>query len=296
MTTKLIGMMLTRNESWIFGFTARVALRWVDELVILDHRSADRTPEMIDALSAEYPGRVTVVRDPQEHWNEMDMRQAMLVAARGRGMTHGAIIDADEALTADLVVDARAMAIGSPPGQCVHLPMHCPLGTLRHVRKHPAFVDKWIGVWFKDEPHLYYAAREGGYQLHSRAPRNLNQLNVNMDAGLGRGCWHIQFITERRLQIKAAWYKAMERIRWEHRMTPAQLNTMYDWAIGKEHPHEAAPDSWRAGYADLIEIHFRRPDAVPWQLEALREMIREHGREKFAGLDLHGYDDFNKTG
>ena len=51
----LVGMMLARNEAHEIGLTARVALRWCDTLLILDHASTDDTPRIINALGHEFP-------------------------------------------------------------------------------------------------------------------------------------------------------------------------------------------------------------------------------------------------
>ena len=39
---KIIGLMAARNEQWCLGLSARAALMWLDELVILDHASTGR--------------------------------------------------------------------------------------------------------------------------------------------------------------------------------------------------------------------------------------------------------------
>ena len=40
---KLICLMPARNEDWIIGLSARAALMWCDELIVMDHASTDRT-------------------------------------------------------------------------------------------------------------------------------------------------------------------------------------------------------------------------------------------------------------
>jgi hypothetical protein len=42
---KLIGLMPVRGEDWILGLSARAALMWCDELVILLHSCTDRINE-----------------------------------------------------------------------------------------------------------------------------------------------------------------------------------------------------------------------------------------------------------
>jgi glycosyltransferase involved in cell wall biosynthesis len=104
---KLVALMPVRNEDWVLGLSARVALMWCDHLVILDHASTDRTQEILRDLCAEHPGRLTCLRNSEGLWDEMAHRQTMLEAARAENATHIAIVDADEILTANLVPGVR---------------------------------------------------------------------------------------------------------------------------------------------------------------------------------------------
>ena len=92
---KLISTMPVRNEAWVVGLSARVALMWCDELVILNHHSTDSTVEIIAELQRAEPGRVHLISTPDAQWNEMQHREMMLDLARGKGATHIAIVDAE---------------------------------------------------------------------------------------------------------------------------------------------------------------------------------------------------------
>jgi glycosyltransferase involved in cell wall biosynthesis len=50
---KIVTIMPVRNEAWCLGLTARAALMWCDELVILDHASTDRTAEIASEIAGE---------------------------------------------------------------------------------------------------------------------------------------------------------------------------------------------------------------------------------------------------
>jgi len=105
---KIIGMMLARCEDWVLGLSARAALEWVDELVIVDHCSSDMTPRIISELSGLYPWKINLSRwNDAEKWDEMEMRDHALQLARKFGGTHAAIIDADEILTGNLIYSIR---------------------------------------------------------------------------------------------------------------------------------------------------------------------------------------------
>lgn len=283
---KLIGMMLARDEAWCIGLTARVALAWCDELIVLDHRSADSTPEILREVGGEHPGRLVVIREDERPFNEAEMRQRMLEAARARGMTHGAIIDADELLTANLLERARGFAENARAGEMPHIPMRSPHGSMLEHRVDAAFGDKWISVWYRDEAALEYRAAADGYHYHARRPMGLRETYMHLEKfGAAGGCWHLQTISRRRLEVKAACYKVLERVHFPGRHSASELNAMYDWAINARAATSDTPPEWLVGYEDLVDRHLDL-ESEPWQLGELRELLTRHPRELFKDLDL----------
>src|SRR4029077_11804069 len=127
---KLIALMPARNEDWILGLSARVALCWCDELAILDHASDDGTPAIIEDLSREFRGRMIALREENSKWDEMGHRQALLNAARAACATHIALIDADEILTGNLLGSIRGMTERMPYGSILQLPGYNLRGEL----------------------------------------------------------------------------------------------------------------------------------------------------------------------
>src|SRR5215475_6624079 len=103
---KLVGLMPFRNESWVLGLSARVALQWCDELVMLDHASTDDSRDIAMQVMSETK-RAVILYEYDTAWHEMRHRQRMLEEARALGATHIAIIDADEVLTANLIRRVR---------------------------------------------------------------------------------------------------------------------------------------------------------------------------------------------
>ena len=96
---RLIGCLMLRNEDWVCGLTLRAQLRFCDAVVVLIHSSTDRTHDIVMSIAKE-TGRVLVVEDSKEHWEEMRLREAMLELARADGATHLWMGDGDEILTA----------------------------------------------------------------------------------------------------------------------------------------------------------------------------------------------------
>src|SRR5215475_9209519 len=104
---KLTAIMPVRNEEWILGLSARVALEWCDELVVLNHCSFDRTHAILEEISRE-TGRVRFAAHNTSQWREMEHRQQLLDIARHYEATHIALIDADEVLCADSLPGIRS--------------------------------------------------------------------------------------------------------------------------------------------------------------------------------------------
>lgn len=296
---KLAALMPVRNEDWVLNVTARRALDWADVLVILDHASTDRTGEILNGLVNRYRERLCVIDEPDPTWREMEHRQRMLEAARAEGATHIASIDADEILTPNLVPQIRGMIEDLDPGELLFLPwlairaMHWGTCKFSYIADN---VDSSVVVAWKDDPRYYWSAEDrGGYQFHHRhpfvkGPESYQHPIFPLTAEQG-GMMHLQFLSIRRLLAKQALYKMQELLRWpgkyfggEDTAALLKVNALYDHTIQRlANPVRPLPSAWSF---DTREMNIWDPE--PWQLAECRRLIAEHGRERFAGLDLFG--------
>jgi len=277
---KLIGMMLARNEGWIIGYSARVALEWCDHLIFYGHNCTDETADKL-------PGHRTTHRwISSSNWDEMKIRQDMLELGRKEEGTHFAIIDADEIVTKNLSPDfirSEFEALGQ--GQILNLPM---IPVWRGFDKHRVDPCVWtrskITVGFCDHPDLCYQDRDG-YQHHNRPPKNY-QVSVNASPISG-GVLHCQWAWWRRVLAKHIWYRMMEHGRWPGRETVEQLNRKYDQALDETGLKlEALPYEWHwPEYESFLDTS----SESTWHEEEIKRMLDEHGREYFEGLDLRGF-------
>jgi glycosyltransferase involved in cell wall biosynthesis len=288
---KIVALTATRNEDWVLGLSLRVSLSYCDAVVITDHGSTDRTPQIIREAQAEFPDRqISVQRTDQPEWMEMDVRQEMLERGRRLGGTHFVIVDADEVPTGNLFAELRELALKPARGCFVSLPMIAAY--------HAPGVFRWDGPWgetnqipwaFCDSASLRWKIANA-YQLHRRTPyKAVNQglLFAGKERG---GLFHLQFVDKTRLRSKAVWYKMIETLRYPGKRSPAGLNQIYDWTLREDGDRQiyGVPDSWWAPYRDRGWLRHFTPDAVSWQLIEVRRLLAEHGLEVFAGLDLHG--------
>lgn len=284
---KIVGLTLARNEDWIIGYSLRAALRWCDEIVVLDHASTDSTGALVRAISNDAPGRVHYEREDDPVWKEMEYRQRLLDRARSLGATHLAIVDADEVLTANLLPSIRDYFSRLREREILQFPMIPIWGSpLRRRVDNCVWTRARITLGFRDHPDLFWKAKEDGYDFHHREPYNsVKGISVlNPEQG---GVMHYQWATRRRLVAKQALYKATEVLRWPGREPVAKVDARYNPATD-ERGLLTVPinDHWVAAYG--LDLEMASWLAEPWQEAELNRLITEHGRERFAGLNFFG--------
>ncbi len=289
---KLVGLMPVRNEAWCLGLSARVALMWCDELVILDHASTDGTHGIITHLQDEYPGRVAVLLDTDPTWAEMVQRQWMLECARENGATHLAICDADEILTGNLP-QLMGCIQTMPRGHILQLPGYNLRDSLTRYHSNGIWGNRLFSVAFADDPRLGWS----GDKFHHREPTGAGIMRGYQPISQGEGgIMHLWGVSERRLKAKHALYAMTERLRWPDKPI-AEINRMYGWATKGEAGHRTfgtpdtwtyadVPASWWAPYQGLMQ--YLDVDAEPWQTDECIRLMKEHGPRAFEGLDLFG--------
>jgi hypothetical protein len=286
---KLIGLMLVRNEAWVLGMSARAALRWVDSLLIFMDRCTDNTDRIVRDLVREYgPNRIAFQHTEQnEHWQEMDLRQQMLVDGRGMGGTHFAMIDADEAVTHNQLANARAYTESLQPGQVLDMPMICPHRGLEKYRDdHTEWSRSQLSVSFCDAPFLAWKSRNG-YQFHQRCPQgsgeHVNPLHREKSKG---GAFHFQWVSWDRLISKHRWYALNERIRWPEKRSIEEINRIYSMSSDELGIRtRAIPKDWIGDY----EMHYIYPDHKPWYDTESKRMINTAAPGSLQGLNLFGW-------
>ena len=286
---KLAALMPVRNEDWVLGLSARVALLWCDQLILLDHASTDRTASIIDELCLERPGRIVSLRNDDPTWHEMSHRQFLLETARSGGATHIAMIDADEILTSNLIPTIRRDVERLPRGAILELPGYNLRGSTHYYHATGIWADRWFSVAFAEDRRLCWS----GDRFHHRTPMGaaLNPWHpVAQGAG---GVMHLWGVNERRLVAKHCAYKMIERLRWPQKPLP-DINRLYaqafDPSVNRQFDQHwrfaPVPDSWWQLYTPLL-AHLQ-PDGAPWQENMCRDLYAQYGPDRFAGLDLFG--------
>lgn len=284
---KVVGLMTARNEDWILGLTLRATMLIVDEMIVLDHASTDRTRAIVDEVAREQPGRLHYRHEDDPVWREAAIRQRLLEEGRALGGTHFWVVDADEMVTGDLVPLVRPWLASLAAGQALSLPWFPVWRSLdrRRCDGNAYWCVNRTPYGFRDHPAICYRPRQArkGYDIHTRKPAlpgGERELDVE------GGVMHFVAADWRRLVAKTVWYKMIETVRFGD-VSAAQLNAAYDQDLD-----EAGlvcvplPAGWWDPYRD-----WRRHvdlESCSWFEEDCQRMWRQYGPELFAGLELWG--------
>jgi hypothetical protein len=290
----LVGLMPCRNEDWVLGLSARVALMWCDSIIILAHASTDRTAQIAMLLQDEFGDRVALGTEDCPLWDEMTHRQHMLNWARANGgetrATHIAIIDADEILTGNLLSGIRERVAALSAGQMLQLPGYNLRGGLNRYHLNGVWGQRWFSTAFKD---VNTAAWKGD-KFHAREPEGVRWTGVRPVLPGHGGTLHLWGASERRLIAKHALYQITETLRWPDKdrdtirreYSQALVGRPWIGDTSKSWTFQHTPDDWWTPYFPLL--HHLHVDAEPWQEAEVKRLVAEHGAARFAGLDLFG--------
>lgn len=282
---KLAAIMPIRNEDWVCGLSIRVALRYADIAIVLNHASTDRSEEIIREISAE-TRRIIWCQLSNPAWDEMAHRNSLLTIARQEGATHICMVDADEIVSGNLDPQTIRTLIGTlGKGQMLSLPGYNLRGGIDKYHSNGIWGQRWFSFAFTDNQKLGWS----GDKFHQREPGGCNWRQVQPIAQGFGGIMHLWGASERRLRAKHRAYRITERLRWPDKPV-AEIERMYslfdtpsaDPRHEQRWTFDTVPESWWAPYSEWMQ--YLDVDAEPWQEAWCNEMIAKHGREKFKGL------------
>lgn len=283
---KIIAILPVRNEDWCLGLTLRALLMWVDEVCVCLHNCTDDTEAIVRGIWFD-TNRIRAEVDNSDNWDEMHMRQQLLVRARERGATHIVILDADEILTGNLLPTIRDMVEHIPPGRILQLPGYNLRGGINLYHADGIWGNRWFSAAFRDDPRLGWV----GDRFHQREPQGVPLVKYSPIGQSGGGLLHLWGASERRLHQRHRFYRIQEALRWPKK-DHAEIERMYSLAERGSGPKDC-PETWRYSpvppfwwepYAHLMgHLHV---EAIPWQEAWADEMIHIYGRERFAGLSV----------
>jgi Glycosyl transferase family 2 len=274
--------MMAHNEDWVIGLTARSALTWCDDLIVVDHRSEDDTADVLCRID-----EVTVIHEPGE-FHPLNFYRKMAQLAAHRGSTHMVILDADEMITGSLVPLIRDAIAAVTPDRTFEVPWIPICGDLEHYDSTgPRSIDKTAFAFTDPGKAMWPVRHPGEYDIHStRLPMHVTKLFDFLTPSELRfgGLMHLQYVDERRQRAKEVRWKMMETLRWPGRISAANLNAYYDSALQRG-TLTSTPDAWWREYEDWKQ--YVRIGGESWEEREVKRLWQEYpGR--FGGIDLLG--------
>jgi glycosyltransferase involved in cell wall biosynthesis len=258
----------------------------VDEIVAIDDFSTDRSVEVLEKASREF--KIPILISPgiaeKKDYPVEKLRQKLLELGRQRNGTHFVCLDADEAFTANFHLKAKKVMETLLPGQKITMQWLAMWKSLDHYRD-----DK--SVWsnnFKDFivcDDGKISAEEGLIHKGRTPGNNSEDMLIRLNPKYG-AVFHYQFSDWKSFQIKQAWYRCIEKTL--SNKSDDSINQTYK--ITMEDPNAlvtAIPEEWRSKSnclpsLNLYEDHRKNN----WHLQEIRKMIKQHGVEKFKGLQI----------
>ncbi len=118
---KLVSISMVKNEEYWIWYALTSVAPHVDEILVFDNHSADRTPEIVRGMG-HLGSKLTLFED-FGGTNEQENREWMLMEARRRGATHVLTLDGDEVYADDVLGFCRRLlevhehfpALNDPP-------------------------------------------------------------------------------------------------------------------------------------------------------------------------------------
>jgi glycosyltransferase involved in cell wall biosynthesis len=185
---KISACVISFNDEHTIAWSV-ASVRWVDEIVVVDTGSTDRTIEIAESLGAR------IVRaEPFAGFGAM----------RNRAMEHCAndwvfSLDADEHCTRELEAEIKALFAGEPPHDAYY------------IRRHNFLMGRWIrgSGWHLDHrtPQLY---RKSCLRYTASTSHESHELTSDRPVGwLTNVLWHLPFSNLEEILYKANLYSTL---------------------------------------------------------------------------------------
>lgn len=208
MSKHLTALYCTKNESEFIRLSVMTVLPYVDEVVIMDTLSTDRTPQIAAALRDEFPEKVRFIQH-QEDFDmacEYNVRNIALSHCTGRWIL---ALDADQCMS-DNWLDKVRPFMKDPKCECIGVRYHHMVGSFEHEHKPECGVGDYTWVLFRRTPHMAWRPASevcdwAKPNHHSSAERSCSQGSLRKcpDAAV----YHLGFSKEDMLRM--ACYRAM---------------------------------------------------------------------------------------
>jgi glycosyltransferase involved in cell wall biosynthesis len=271
---KIIGLMPVKNEEWILNATIPQLKKFVDEILILDVESTDRTKQILKQHGV-------FVLDQKYHPVNLSMwRQRLLNWGRERGGTHFVWLDADEAFSSNFTLSFKSYLKKLSPGQKLSMYWAPVWGSPNTIRSDNSV---WCNLYkdfvFCDDETSNF----DNVALHEGRTPGVNSPENTITVPKANGSvLHFQFVSQERFHMKQAFQRCRE-LQYQN-TTPFEINKKYSITIDKQKPiTKKIPCTWIKGIQNLDSLIDLDSD---WYLQAIEELFREYGILFFESLQI----------
>lgn len=291
-STKIIGLMRVRNEADIIAFSVRALAQHTDAIIVFDDHSNDGTLEILQSLKSTCKIEA-ILQKSIDKFTESEDRNRLLRKGREHGGTHFVVIDADEALTSNLLEDQRLtiLILGLNPGDTLLLNwIHLWRTTTEYRHDDSIWSGNCRPTIFCDDGRSQYVDE---FIHFGQVPVKSGKQYIL--TGSEVGLLHFQFVNWRNLLVKQAWYRCLEKINLPDKST-SEINAIY--APSKDETGlrtQPVPEEWLNKYPFWDPTIFDVPET--WREKQVLEWFAEYGEDFFADLDIWDIDwDYSKIG
>jgi len=278
---KIIALMPVKNEEWILDYSLTCLKPFVDEIIVIDDGSIDETHNIL------LKHKVKLINKPSNGYE--NLRKELLKAGRASKGTHFVFLDADEVFTADLCVDFRTILKKMKPGQKIQF--------------------NWLAMWkspfaFRDDGSIWSNLYKdfvfcddcvsdfedvSVYIYEPRTPGKNNKNNTLKIKEYG-GVMHYQFVPWKKFQIKQAWYRCIELIKFPN--TAHIINNKYKITLDtKTVKLSQIQTDWLPNINIPKGIENVTSD---WHFNEIKTFFKEYGVDYFEKLDIWYIKDLKK--
>ncbi len=276
-TPKIVGLLPARNEGAKIQFALRALAQHTDAIVYLDDCSTDDTLHQVEAC--RQPCRIERVIT-KDRWlrDEPADRNRLLQAGRDIGGTHFIVVDADEAITSNLLrQDILKNAILSlKRGDRISLRW---IHLWRSVKQYRTDGDQGINRYktciFCDDGKSIYRSEF----IHTNRIPKMKGRTIRLEGDFG--LMHFQFVHWGNLCLKQTWYCWLEKVHHPERPAEVIINRYAGSLKETGLTTEACPISWFE-FLHFDPAIFNVPDR--WRHEQMTEWQREFGADYFSAF------------
>jgi glycosyltransferase involved in cell wall biosynthesis len=275
---KVIALMPVKNEGWILDFTLTCLKDFVDEIIVLEDGSIDESRD----ICAKHK-KVTLYENKETTsagWPEFSIRQKLLSLGRDHSGTHFVCLDADEIFSYNFLDNLDKYIIKLKKGSKLSL--------------------QWLALWkspfiYRDDNSVWsnnfkdFIVYDDGKINHDyaflgvgRTPGGNTQdkiVKVTAEDGV---VFHYQFVPWQRFQLKQAWYRCSELIKYPS--TEDAINEKY--SITLDDP-KARCSPVRTNWLHNISIPRNIEDLTSnWHMNSIIDYFKLYSAKYFEKLDI----------